>query len=94
MKNIRIGSNDYTVEDVKYLASEYGYLGKCNTNTCTIFLDSSLNGDRWKNTIIHEVTHGVFYEAGFSEQDEDMINRIANVLHGLLRDNDFSWVRD
>lgn len=51
--------------------------------------DDSLCTDKRNQVIVHELTHAIFMEAGFEEQDEDMINRVGNVLFQVLSDNKF-----
>lgn len=40
-----------------------------------------------EQTFVHELLHACFNEAGFNEQDEDMINRVGVMLYQVLKDN-------
>lgn len=39
-----------------------------------------------------EITQAVFYEVGFGEQEEDMINRVAKVLYRVIKDKDWELI--
>jgi len=40
------------------------------------------------------VVHAMLYEAGYDEQSEEQVVSLGKVLAMLLRDNDFSFMRD
>jgi hypothetical protein len=48
-----------------------------------------MSDERKEQTIVHEMLHAIHFEAGYDseDQDEDMINRTANVLHQVIVDN-------
>jgi hypothetical protein len=85
---IKIAGIIYQVEEEKDIEYKYDALGKILYTKGIIILDEELSKERKEQVFIHEVLHGVFFEAGFEEQDEDMINRVAIVLHQVLVDND------
>lgn len=93
-KVFRVGGVDYSVElvpDLNRLHQLWGQVTYQNTN---IQIEKELSPSRINNVLIHELTHAIFNEAGFMEQDEDVINRVATVLHSVLRDNDFGFIRE
>lgn len=53
---------------------------------------SGLSEQKKEQTIIHEMLHAIQHEAGIDEQNEDEVNRVALILHQVLKDNDFSWL--
>lgn len=83
----KIGGVNYKVIKVKGLAKEHGVIGQILYDDLIIKIDADLPVDRQEETFIHEMLHGVFFEAGYTEQDEDMINRIGKVLYQVLKDN-------
>ncbi|MBO1583235.1 ImmA/IrrE family metallo-endopeptidase [Bacillus sp. XF8] len=83
----KIGGVKYNVQSVKGLAKEHGVLGQILYNDLIIKVDADLPRDRLEETFIHEVLHGIFHEAGYEEQDEDMINRVGKVLYQVIQDN-------
>jgi len=92
-KSFRVGSVDYTVAITPKIAALDCSWGKVSYGNTSIELADGLSEERLKNVLIHELTHAIFHEAGFIEHDEDMINRVGNVLAQVLRDNDFGFMR-
>jgi hypothetical protein len=92
-KTFRVGSVDYTVGEVEGLASKYDLYGQVVYGNTHIELDAGMSPTRKNDVFVHELLHAIFSEAGYREQDEDVINRVAHVLHGVLRDNDFGFIR-
>lgn len=91
----RVGSVDYTVKEVDGLHDGgQVLLGWVVYHDNLILLDSSASEIRKQNTLVHELVHAMLYEAGIEDQDEDLVTRLAHVLHGVLRDNDFGFLRD
>lgn len=93
MDKVKIGGIDYSIEIKNDLVGETGNWGETNLKKTTIALDSNMSKQRTDQTLVHEIVHGIFEEAGF-EQDEDKVNRLGIVLYQVLKDNDFSFLRD
>lgn len=93
MDKVKIGGIDYSIEIKNDLVGETGNWGETNLKKTTIALDSNMSKQRTDQTLVHEIVHGIFEEAGF-EQDEDKVNRLGIVLYQVLQDNDFSFLRD
>lgn len=93
-KVFRVGGVDYSVELVPELHRLHQLWGQVTYQDTSIQIETELSPTRTNNVLIHELTHAVFNEAGFMTQDEDVVNRVASVLHALLRDNDFSFIRE
>lgn len=92
---IRVGAVDYNVKEVENLHDNGRELfGWVTYGDCTIRLDAAMDKCRKEGVLVHEMLHAMLYEAGFDEQDEDMVNRLGNVLHGVLRDNNFEFLRE
>ena len=87
--NVSVVGINYKVVEKPYIEIDGSrdYQGACFYATTEIQLLNDLSDERKKQVFIHELTHAVFHEAGFEEQDEDMINRIGIVLHQVLKDN-------
>ena len=91
----RVGSVDYTIKEVDGLHDGgQELLGWVTYHDNLIRLDSSASEIRKQNTLVHELVHAMLYEAGIEDQDEDMVTRLSHVLHGVLRDNDFGFLRN
>lgn len=65
------------------------YQGACEYGKTEITILKDISSERKEDVFVHELTHAIFYEAGFEDQDEDMINRVGKVLHQVIKDNDF-----
>lgn len=88
-KQLKIGGAIYMVNEVDGLSRKLNMLGNVDFSDCIIQIDSAMSDERKEQTIIHEALHAIHYEAGYDpeDQDEDMINRTANVLHQVIVDN-------
>lgn len=84
---VKVGGVNYTVEEQEHLIQKEDIWGKVDYFSTEIQVDASLSNNRKEQTFIHELTHAIFLEAGYKEQDEDMINRVSIVLHQVLKDN-------
>lgn len=94
-KSFRIGSVDYAVKEVEGLHDSGQELLGCVTYHDTLIrIDSESSECRKKGVLIHEILHAMLYEAGYDEQDEELVRRLGNVLTQVLIDNDFEFMRD
>lgn len=89
---VKIGPVSYQVIEKPFveIGGDRNYQGACCYADTTIEILEDISEERKEDTFIHELTHAIFYEAGFEEQDEDMVNRVAKVLHQVIKDNDLS----
>lgn len=94
MKTIKVAGVNYNVKHVNKLMDDYDYLGHINYPNNEIKIDEGISEERKAQVLIHEMLHAIFYESGYDEQDEDMINRVGITLHQVLRDNDFSFMNE
>lgn len=62
--------------------------GTCSFDSLVIRIDPRLKSEKQQQVFVHELLHAVFWEAGYSEQDEEMIDRVGRVLYQVLNDND------
>jgi hypothetical protein len=84
---VKIGGIRYEIQEEENMEAHYDHMGLILYTRGVIKLDSDLSQERKEQILIHEVLHGIFFEAGYQEQDEDMINRVSIVLHQVLKDN-------
>ncbi|MEC2070328.1 hypothetical protein [Alkalihalophilus marmarensis] len=86
---IKVGGVIYTVKELPVvdIGGDRNYSGACDYNQTTIELEEGLSDERKNDVLFHEITHAIFYEAGFAEQDEDMINRVGKVISQVFNDN-------
>lgn len=95
-KEIRIGSADYEVSINKRLASRDGVWGLVNYGSSTIEIEEGISLSKARETLAHEMIHAIIHEAGIREleKEEEYVTAIGPVLAMLLRDNDFTFMRD
>ena len=94
-KSIRVGPVNYEVTEVEGLHDKgEELLGWVTYSDALIRLDSESSEGRKKNVLIHELVHAMLYEAGYDEQEEELVRRLSNVLTQVLRDNDFGFMRE
>lgn len=88
---VQVGAVNYDVVTKPFIDidGERNYQGSCDYLNTQIELVEDMSEERKEDTFFRELTHAIFYEAGFEEQDEDMINRVGKVLHKVIKDNDF-----
>lgn len=84
---VKVAGVTYTVKEQENLINIEEAWGRIDFFNSNIRVDKSLSDDRKEQSFIHEVTHAIFLEAGYKEQEEDMINRISIVLYQVLKDN-------
>ena len=92
MDKVKIGGIVYPIEIVNDFQGETGDWGQTNFKKSKITIDSNLDKQRLNQTLVQEIVHCIFEEAGL-EQEEDKVNRLGIVLHQVLKDNDFSFLR-
>lgn len=85
---IKVAGTYYMIVREKGIAAGDGIFGDVNFASHRIRIDEDLSPTRAGQTLIHELLHAVLYEAGFDEQDEDVVRRASNVLYQVLIDNE------
>ena len=97
LDKIKVGGINYQVELVDLTTQrdeEIGWqLGYCHFHKDLIEINSMISEQRQRQTLVHEMMHAIYEEAGV-EQDEGNVDALAKVLYQVLKDNDFSWLRN
>jgi Zn-dependent peptidase ImmA (M78 family) len=90
-KTVRVGAIDYDVDyaDVVVIDGSINYAGSCDFENSQILIIDKLKESKKFAVFMHELVHIMFDQAGYHEHDEDMVERLARVLHQILRDNYF-----
>lgn len=93
LDKIKVAGIDYDVvlKDLSTRNDDEIQLGFCIYSENKIEINDQVHVERQKQTLIHEMMHAIFQEAGI-EDDEDIVNRLGLVLYQVLKDNDFSWL--
>lgn len=89
MDEVKVAGVTYRVIEKPFVEIDENknYLGACYYSTTEIVILETLSDERKDDVLFHELTHAIFHEAGYEEQDEDMINRIGKVFHQVIKDN-------
>ncbi|MGN7402752.1 ImmA/IrrE family metallo-endopeptidase [Cytobacillus praedii] len=88
---VKVAGVKYVIKEIENMEIEFNQLGQILYTKGIIKIDDGMSLERKEQVFVHELLHGIFYEAGFEEQDEDMINRVGIVLYQVLKDNRFSF---
>ncbi|MGR6896983.1 ImmA/IrrE family metallo-endopeptidase [Rummeliibacillus sp. BSL5] len=88
---IKIAGIDYNIELVNEIDDDPRMMGACVYQKTVIKIKNGMSTDKKNQTLIHEMLHACLNEAGFEEQDEDMVNRLGIVLYQVLKENNFSF---
>jgi hypothetical protein len=91
-REVKIGYATYTIIPKN---KEWGVKNKAAGQTVSynsrIYYDRTQNEQELPNTIIHEILHAIGYVFGIKykndEQEEAIVNALANGLHTTFRDN-------
>lgn len=92
-EQIKVGGMKYSVIEKDTVDNNPQCFGVCVYHDTHIEIKKDLAVERKEQTVIHEMLHGVFFESGFEEHQEEMIGRVSTVLYQVLKDNDFSWIQ-
>lgn len=86
LKKIKVGAVTYDVTEKPFIDIEgnRNHAGSCDYDHTEIAILADLSEERKKATFYHELMHAIFNEAGFDDQDENMINRLGIVLQQVI----------
>jgi hypothetical protein len=87
---IQIGPIAFTVKETRGLRDEDDHtklLGQIRYDDQVIDLEAKQGLDAKRVTLIHEILHGIFFNAGLRDHDEQIIDIVATGLLDLLRQN-------
>ncbi|WP_086348765.1 hypothetical protein [Candidatus Enterococcus clewellii] len=89
MDEIKVAGVTYQIKEVPVVEIERdkNFLGFCDHDNTEIHVLDELSDQRKDDVLFHELTHAIFFEAGYDDQDEDMINRVGKVFHQVIKDN-------
>ncbi|MDD9312657.1 ImmA/IrrE family metallo-endopeptidase [Cytobacillus firmus] len=84
---VKVAGIDYVVNQVGEISNNPFQMGEIIYQKSLIQIKHGMSEDKKEQTLVHELLHACFNEAGFEDQDEDMINRVGIVLYQVLKDN-------
>ena len=94
-KRVRVGTFDYKIEYEKLL-SEVPASGMTSSGTTTFYLNPNQDKQQLRDTLIHEVLHGLWKQTSllvrFPDEDPDspgelIIQDLSALLYAFIRDN-------
>lgn len=94
-KSVKIIGKSYRIQASETLELDAGALGITHPDKCLISYIKTQDPQALRDTILHEVMHGIFSEAGISselseidkELEEKVVRRSATVLLDVLRNS-------
>lgn len=93
-KTINVCGVDYQIYEVKEIEHDPGNYGVCVYATSHIEIKKHLSDDRKLQTLAHELLHAIFFESGYKEDSEEMIERVSTVMYQVLKENDLAKMLD
>lgn len=88
---VMVAGIGYDVIQVDEIDDDPSILGMCLYSKSLIKIRANMSQDKKEQIFVHEMLHACFNEAGFDEQDEDVINRVGIVLYQVLKNNNLSF---
>lgn len=95
VERIKVGGVTYAIErkESVEINQDKNYYGVCNFKDTLIQISNTVNEQRQQQTLIHEIMHAVFHEAGIElDNEETVVNQASLVWYQVLKDNDFSFL--
>lgn len=88
-EKVIVAGIDYEIAEVDtvILNGSTEYAGSVNYPDSRIEILERLSNSKKEQTLVHEMLHACFHEAGFIDHEEDMVNRLGIVLYQVLKDN-------
>ncbi|WP_277630391.1 ImmA/IrrE family metallo-endopeptidase [Atopococcus tabaci] len=96
LDKVKVGALDYDVFIQEHFTShddDRNLWGYCDYEKQEIYVRESLKETKREQVFVHEMLHAMFLAAGYMQHEEDMVQRLGQVMHQVLRENDFSWLR-
>lgn len=89
IKKIKIMATEYEVEEVEQIDKYERLLGQINYEEQKIQVDRSISEDMKKETLIHEILHGILEKLGYVDlnEDEQKVHSIASTMYLVLKEN-------
>lgn len=88
---VNVAGIDYTVQYQEDLLKTHSLMGQVIYAESKIDIDSSMSESKQEQVFVHELVHAMLNEAGYDEQDEEMVNRLSIVLYQVLKQNDLKF---
>ena len=89
IKKVKILATEYNVQEVEQIDKYQRVLGQIEYEEQTIKVDKNISEDMKKETLIHEIIHGILEKLGYTElnEDEQKVHSIASTMYLVLKEN-------
>ena len=89
INKIKIMATDYFIEEVEQIDKYQRLLGQIEYTEQKIKIDKNISEDMKKETLIHEILHGILEKLGYTEfnEDEQKVHSIASTMYLVLKEN-------
>ena len=84
---VNVAGIEFDIKDVEGIHDRFDVLGQINYVQGSIELDISMCKSKKQQTLVHEILHACFNEAGYNDHEEEVINRVGIVLYQVLKQN-------
>lgn len=88
---VNVAGVDYKVQYQEGMLKTHNLMGQVLYAETTIDIEPSMSESKKEQVFVHELVHAMLNEAGYDEQDEDMVNRLSIVLYQVLKQNDLKF---
>lgn len=91
VKKVKIMATEYDVEEVDQIDKYNFLLGEIDYVKQKIKIDRNIPEDLKKESLIHEILHGILEKLGYEEinADEQKVHSIASTMYLVLKENNF-----
>lgn len=96
IKELKIGGLNYAIQPVEWDENINGIMqfGLCHKDLTKIEINTNVSEQLQNQTIVHEMLHAVFMEAGIDlDNEEYIVTNLAPVLYQVIKDNDFDFIK-
>ena len=89
LKKIKIMATTYDVEEVDQIDKYTRLLGQIQYVEQKIMIDKNISEDMKRETLIHEILHGILEKLGYNNinDDEQKVHSIASTMYLVLKEN-------
>lgn len=97
LDKIKIGWKEYEIKHTEpsciLVDDTVERYGEIDFENLVININSQVSKEEQKNTLIHEILHGIENMYGI-ELGEDKVDRLGNALYTVLKDNDLKITKE
>ena len=89
IKKVKILATEYDLVEEEQIDKYQRLLGQINFTEQKIRIDKGISEDLKRETLIHEILHGVLEKLGYDtlNDDEQKVHSIASTMYCVLKEN-------